>query len=75
MLGLGESEEEIIETLRDLRSVGVDIITMGQYLQPSPQHLPVLDYLTPERFCSLREIAETLPFSIFRFHSGIIFSR
>lgn len=62
MLGLGESEEEIIETLRDLRSVGVDIITMGQYLQPSLQHLPVRDYLSLERFSSLNEIAERMGF-------------
>lgn len=62
MLGLGESEEEIIETLRDLRSVGVDIITMGQYLQPSLQHLPVRDYLSLERFSSLKEIAERMGF-------------
>jgi lipoic acid synthetase len=62
MLGLGESEEEIIDTLTDLRSVGVDIITMGQYLQPSLQHLPVRDYLSLERFSSLKEIAERMGF-------------
>ena len=41
MLGLGETEEEVIQTMDDLRSVGVDIMTIGQYLQPTPKHLPV----------------------------------
>lgn len=50
MLGLGETHEEIIETMQDLRSVEVDILTLGQYLQPSPKHLPVEEFITPERF-------------------------
>ncbi|MFM1932237.1 MAG: lipoyl synthase [Bacteroidota bacterium] len=50
MLGLGESEDEIFETLDDLRSVNVDIVTMGQYLQPTPKHLPVKEFVTPEKF-------------------------
>jgi lipoic acid synthetase len=50
MLGLGETEEEIIETMEDLRSVQVDIITLGQYLQPTPKHLPIAEFVTPERF-------------------------
>lgn len=50
MLGLGESHEEVIETMQDLRSVEVDILTLGQYLQPSPKHLPVEEFITPERF-------------------------
>ncbi|MFZ5553246.1 MAG: lipoyl synthase [Bacteroidota bacterium] len=50
MLGLGETEEEIIETMDDLRSVGVDILTLGQYLQPTAKHLPVMEFVTPERF-------------------------
>jgi lipoyl synthase len=62
MLGLGETEEEIIQTIRDLRSVGVNILTMGQYLQPTPKHLPVVEYITPERFNWLREIAERMGF-------------
>jgi lipoyl synthase len=62
MLGLGESEEEIIKTMRDLRSVGVDILTMGQYLQPTLTHTPVLEYISPEQFNELREIAETMRF-------------
>jgi len=50
MLGLGETEEEVIETMDDLRSVGVDILTLGQYLQPTPKHLPVATFITPEKF-------------------------
>lgn len=50
MLGLGESHDEIIETMTDLRAVGVDILTLGQYLQPSPKHLPVAEFVTPTRF-------------------------
>jgi lipoyl synthase len=62
MLGLGETEEEIIQTMRDLRSVGVNILTMGQYLQPTPKHLPVIEYVTPEKFNWLRKIAEQMGF-------------
>jgi lipoic acid synthetase len=54
---LGESHEEILETIEDLASVGVDILTMGQYLQPSPKHLPVAEFVTPERFEQYKEIA------------------
>ncbi len=50
MLGLGETEEEVLETMQDLRSVNVDILTLGQYLQPTPKHLPVEDFVTPEQF-------------------------
>ncbi len=50
MLGLGEEEEEIREAMRDLRAVGVDILTLGQYLRPTPAHLPVERYVTPEEF-------------------------
>lgn len=50
MLGLGETHEEILETMEDIRSVGTDIITLGQYLQPTPKHLPVAEFVTPERF-------------------------
>lgn len=55
MLGLGETHEEIIETMDDLRSVNVDIITLGQYLQPTPKHIPVADFITPERFEEYKE--------------------
>lgn len=50
MLGLGESEDEVIETMQDLRSVGVDILTLGQYLQPTPKHLPVVEFIEPMQF-------------------------
>ncbi len=48
--------------MKDLRSVGVDILTMGQYVQPSSPHLPVIEYIRPEKFDGLREIAETMGF-------------
>ena len=50
MLGLGETEEEVIESMEDLRNANVDIITLGQYLQPSKKHLPVAKFITPEQF-------------------------
>lgn len=62
MLGLGESEEEILETMDDLRTVGVKILTMGQYLQPTKQHLPVLEFITPAKFEHLGNIAKAKGF-------------
>lgn len=56
MLGLGESLDEVVETMRDLREWGVDILTIGQYLQPSRQHLPIDRYYTPAEFDELKEI-------------------
>ena len=50
MVGLGESEEEIYETIDDLASVQVDIVTIGQYLQPTPNHLEIASFITPEQF-------------------------
>ncbi|MDX5326548.1 MAG: lipoyl synthase, partial [Bacteroidota bacterium] len=50
MLGLGENDEEVLQTLNDLRSHGVDIVTIGQYLQPTPKHLPVVSFIPPEKF-------------------------
>jgi lipoyl synthase len=63
MLGLGENEEEIIQTIKDLRSVGVNILTLGQYLQPNPKYLPVVEYIAPEKFSWLREIGESMGFA------------
>ncbi|MCO4818658.1 MAG: lipoyl synthase [Bacteroidetes bacterium] len=60
MLGMGETEEEIRETLADLRAVGVDIITMGQYLQPTPRHLKVDRYVTPEEFAKYKDWADAM---------------
>ena len=54
MLGLGESEEEILQTAQDLRDANVDMITLGQYLQPSASHLPVKEFVTPEKFYQLK---------------------
>jgi lipoic acid synthetase len=56
MLGLGESEQEVIETMDDLRSVGVDILTLGQYLQPTLKHSPVKEFITPEKFAEYKEL-------------------
>ncbi|MGB3775025.1 MAG: lipoyl synthase, partial [Leeuwenhoekiella sp.] len=50
MLGLGEEEHEVLQTMRDLRSANVDIVTIGQYLQPSKKHLPVKQFITPDQF-------------------------
>ncbi len=57
MLGLGEKEEEIQQTLRDLRLVGCDIVTFGQYLRPQKRHLPVVEYVTPQKFEEWKEYA------------------
>jgi lipoyl synthase len=57
MLGLGETENELFEALDDLRSVGVQVLTMGQYLRPTPRHLPVVEYVNPETFALYGEIA------------------
>ena len=56
MLGLGETEEEVVEAMKDLVEVGVDVLTLGQYLQPTPKHLPVQDFVTPEQFAKYKEI-------------------
>lgn len=57
MLGLGETEAEIIETIDDLSAIHVDILTLGQYLQPTPKHLPVTEFVHPEKFDEYREYA------------------
>ncbi len=57
MVGLGEEWEEVEETIRSIRSAGTDILTIGQYLSPSAQHLPIVRYYTPEEFDRLREFA------------------
>ncbi|WP_036487797.1 lipoyl synthase [Myxosarcina sp. GI1] len=63
MLGLGETEAEIIETMQDLRSINCDRLTIGQYMRPSLSHLPVQKYWTPEEFAHLGEVARSLGFS------------
>ena len=56
MLGLGEREEEVYETMDDLRNIGVDILTIGQYLQPTKNHLIVIEFIKPEIFAKYKEI-------------------
>lgn len=63
MLGLGETHEELFDTLADLRDVGCDFLTLGQYLQPTPEHLPVVRYIPPDEFDMLGEAARKLGFS------------
>jgi lipoic acid synthetase len=62
MLGLGEEREELLDVFRDLAAVGCDILTLGQYLQPSRRHLPVERYVHPDEFSELRRIALTMSF-------------
>ncbi|MFM2226774.1 MAG: lipoyl synthase [Bacteroidota bacterium] len=62
MLGLGETRDEVIETMEDLRSVQVDILTLGQYLQPTRKHLPVQDFVTPEQFKEYEELGLKMGF-------------
>ena len=56
MLGLGETEPEILQTMDDLREAGVQVLTVGQYLRPSPQHLPVVEYIHPDTFNLYRDL-------------------
>ena len=63
MLGLGEEIEEVEQVMRDLRAHGVNMLTLGQYLQPSKHHLPVSRYVHPDEFNRLREIGEAMGFS------------
>jgi lipoic acid synthetase len=62
MLGLGETDTEVEQTLRDLRGVGCDVVTFGQYLQPTKRHLPVIEYVTPEKFKHWQSVAEGMGF-------------
>jgi lipoic acid synthetase len=55
MLGLGETEEEVLETLQDLRNAGCEIVTIGQYLQPTPKHLPVVEFVHPNQFAKYKK--------------------
>ncbi|MEZ6051507.1 MAG: hypothetical protein R3C02_08990 [Planctomycetaceae bacterium] len=64
MLGLGETVDEVLDVAADLRGVGVDMLTIGQYLQPSPDRLPVERYWTPEEFDELGEQCRRLGFSL-----------
>jgi lipoic acid synthetase len=63
MLGLGELKEEVVEVMRDLRAHGVEILTLGQYLRPSPKHLPIIRYVPPEEFAELQRLGYKMGFS------------
>jgi lipoic acid synthetase len=63
MLGLGETAGEVLDVMRDLRARGVDILTLGQYLRPSPQHLPIARYAPPEEFEELRRAGYEMGFA------------
>jgi lipoyl synthase len=62
MLGLGETQEEVIETMQDLRAVQVDILTLGQYLQPTPKHLPVAEFIEPAQFDHYKKLGLEMGF-------------
>ncbi|HEU5053884.1 MAG TPA: lipoyl synthase [Hanamia sp.] len=62
MLGLGETKEEVVQTMQDLKDSNVDVVTIGQYLQPTPKHLPVDRYVHPSEFAELREIGYEMGF-------------
>jgi len=62
MLGLGEQEDEVIQTLHDLKDANVDVVTIGQYLQPTKKHLPVKQFILPEQFEKYKEIGLDLGF-------------
>ena len=62
MLGLGETSDELQQTMRDLRAANVDVLTLGQYMQPTRNHLPVVRYVTPEEFNQYRQFGLELGF-------------
>lgn len=62
MVGLGETDAEVREVMEDLRAVDCDILTLGQYLQPSPKHLPLVAFISPEQFNAWREFGESIGF-------------
>jgi lipoic acid synthetase len=63
MLGLGEAEDEVLQVMRDLRAHRVDILTLGQYLRPSPKHLPIIRYIPPTEFDAFREAGRAMGFA------------
>ena len=62
MLGLGETKEEVLDAMRDLRAIDVDVVTFGQYLRPTENHLSVVEYVKPEVFDYYREVGEEMGF-------------
>jgi len=81
MVGLGEAEDEVLDVFRDLRAVDCDMLTLGQYLRPSPRHLPVADFARPEQFDAYAQAAQTMgfryvasaPFVRSSYHAGVGF--
>jgi lipoic acid synthetase len=63
MLGLGETEEELLQAMRDLRAADCDILTLGQYLQPTLKHLPVVAFIHPDKFAEYKRVAEGMGFT------------
>jgi lipoic acid synthetase len=63
MLGLGENTDEVLQTMRDLQAHSVDILTLGQYLRPSPKHLPIVRYVPPGEFDELKRAGMAMGFS------------
>jgi lipoic acid synthetase len=63
MLGLGERDGEVLDAMRDLRAHNVDVLTLGQYLRPSPEHLPIVRYVTPEEFAEFRRAGVEMGFA------------
>jgi len=68
MLGMGETDEEVVETLNRLLDVGVSHITMGQYLRPTPKHMPVKEFITPEKFQEWDYVCEEMGFEVREIH-------
>ena len=62
MLGLGETEKEVLQTMKDLRAIDVDVVTFGQYLRPTEHHLSVVEYVKPEMFDYYRKVGEDMGF-------------
>ena len=62
MLGLGETYDEVVETMEDLRAVGCQVVTLGQYLQPTPKHLPVAEFVHPDTFAKLETLGQEMGF-------------
>ena len=63
MLGVGEREEEVLQTMKDLVNIGCNILTIGQYLRPSKKHIPISRYYSPEEFAKFKTDGETMGFN------------
>jgi lipoic acid synthetase len=63
MLGLGEEREEVLAAMQDLAAQGVDILTLGQYMQPTREHLPIVRYVHPDEFAEYKKLGEQMGFA------------